>query len=73
MPAISTDFVDVFLTIDVKNVDPKNKKSRFSLKNLKTLNKKRCWQIYKINQTKWKIPRSILLHETTKVKAHTSL
>jgi len=42
MPAISTDFVDVFLTIDVKNVDPKNKKSRFSLKNLKTLNKKRC-------------------------------
>ena len=47
-------------SIDVKNVDPKNKKNFKNaffyekIKNVKTLNKKRCWQINNITQTKWK-------------------
>jgi len=53
--------------MDVKNVNPKNKKTlkrvfmRKKLKTLKSFNEKRCWQIYKIIQTKWKNSPVILL------------
>ena len=63
--------------IDVKNVDPKNKKRRKrvflkEIKNvIKTLNKKRCWQINKANQTKLKFPGTVLIC-MTKFNGHGS-
>jgi len=56
--------VDNHESISVKNVDPKSKKIplkrafyKKDRKTLKEVEKKCCWQINKINETKWKMPQ----------------